>query len=153
MEGGVYTLIIRVNRRSEISIGRLGKVSFRPGYYLYTGSALEGMAARLRRHLSQTKQLHWHIDYLLSSHNAKVSVVVQAPTKRNLECQVNQRLDETFRTSIRVGKFGSSDCDSGCGSHLLFLGDRDLPGIVEGVRESYSSLDLVPVEHHEKAGR
>jgi Uri superfamily endonuclease len=152
MVGGVYTLVIRVRRPSEMPVGRLGVLPFRRGYYLYTGSALGGLYWRLKRHLSRAKRLRWHIDYLLSSRDARVDAVIHASTKRRMECPLNQRLGKVFRIRSTVERFGSSDCSSGCGSHLLFLGDRGLPGIVEGVRESYSSLGLVPVEHHEKAG-
>jgi len=49
----------------RLRIGKLGIHNLPHGYYVYVGSALGGLASRLRRHLRSEKRLHWHIDYLL----------------------------------------------------------------------------------------
>lgn len=149
MEGGVYTLVARVNRRSMIPIGRLGKLSFEPGYYLYTGSALRALDSRLKRHLRPAKKLRWHIDYLLTSGSARARVAVRAQTPMKLECALNQRLEEILPAKAKARGFGSSDCRSGCWSHLLFVGNQSLMEVLDGIRESYRSLNLEPWEYSE----
>ena len=37
---------------------------FEPGYYLYTGSALNELVSRISRHIRLDKPCHWHIDYI-----------------------------------------------------------------------------------------
>ncbi|MCP3952032.1 MAG: GIY-YIG nuclease family protein, partial [Desulfobacterales bacterium] len=65
-EAGTYALVMRLARPRTIPVGRLGPVIFKPGHYVYTGSALGpgGLAARIGRHLKPSKKFHWHIDYL-----------------------------------------------------------------------------------------
>ncbi|HSF57479.1 MAG TPA: DUF123 domain-containing protein [Candidatus Binatia bacterium] len=47
-------------------MGKLGDAVFPAGTYVYTGSAMKGLAARVKRHCSRKKKIHWHIDYLLT---------------------------------------------------------------------------------------
>ena len=109
-----YQLAIDIPRAVRVKIGRLGPLEFPAGCYLYTGSALRGLEARVRRHLSRTKRLHWHIDYLLDTPGVQITGVstFEAP-----ECAVNRRT----AGAIVVEGFGSSDCASGCGSHLKLV--------------------------------
>jgi Uri superfamily endonuclease len=56
---------------------RVGAKTFQgtlaPGLYLYVGSAggPGGLRARLLRHFRRRKRIHWHIDWLTTSPNAK----------------------------------------------------------------------------------
>ncbi len=61
-----YLLLIEVEEELLLTIGKLGTFRFKPGFYLYVGSARKNLPARINRHLSQNKKLHWHIDYLLT---------------------------------------------------------------------------------------
>lgn len=109
-----YQLEIEVGCLLRIAIGRLGEFAFPAGRYVYTGSAKRGLDARIRRHLSDAKRLHWHIDYLLGMPGVRITDVstTDAP-----ECTANQRTSG----AIVVQGFGSSDCTSGCGSHLKLV--------------------------------
>jgi Uri superfamily endonuclease len=50
---GVYVLWLAARAPSSIDVGRLGKVYVSPGRaYLYVGSALNGLARRIGRHLA-----------------------------------------------------------------------------------------------------
>ncbi len=113
---GTYQIAIELDRPARIAIGRLGEFAFPAGRYVYTGSAKRGLEARLRRHLSSAKRLHWHIDYLLAAPGARV---VGARASIEGECALNQRT----RGAIVVQGFGASDCRCGCGSHLKLAGD------------------------------
>ncbi|HEX9029228.1 MAG TPA: DUF123 domain-containing protein, partial [Anaerolineales bacterium] len=50
---GSYVLYLRLSQRLELGVGRLGRLSFPAGEYLYLGSAggPGGLRARLGRHI------------------------------------------------------------------------------------------------------
>lgn len=108
-----YQLVIDVAREVTVRVGRLGVFRFPPGRYVYTGSAKRNLEARIARHLSAAKRLHWHIDYLLAAPGVSVSRVRRS---RRAECDLNR----ATRGNIPVPGFGASDCRAGCGSHLKF---------------------------------
>jgi len=116
---GVYHLILRLPRASRIRVGRLGLQPFGAGYYVYTGSAMNGLEARVARHRRRRKRLRWHIDYLLQK--AEMAAVVLIPTRRRLECARNCVVLSLPGASIPVAGFGSSDCR--CRSHLVYFGE------------------------------
>lgn len=106
-----YQLIIEVAAPVHVRIGHLGSFDFPAGLYVYTGSARRCLEARITRHLSTAKKMHWHIDYLLAAPGVTVREVRRFA---DTECAVNQSLDG----EILVSGFGASDCRAGCGSHL-----------------------------------
>lgn len=110
-----YQLLIEVTEVVCVRVGRLGTFDFPAGRYVYTGSALRNFEARVSRHLSETKKLHWHIDYLLAAPGVRVTGVLR---HGQAECKINQ---QTRGEIVAIG-FGASDCRAGCGSHLKRLG-------------------------------
>lgn len=110
-----YQLTIEVKQDSTIQIGKFGTFQFPAGYYVYTGSAKRNLEARLKRHLSKTKTLKWHIDYLLNAPEVSILNINRwtAP-----ECEVNQQ----GQGAVLIPHFGATDCRAGCGSHLKYLG-------------------------------
>ena len=112
-----YQLLIEVSCPVRVTVGRLGEFDFPPGTYLYTGSAMRNYEARIRRHLSSTKKMRWHVDYLLAAPGVSVSEVrrYNAP-----ECLINSRTVG----QIVVPGFGASDCRAGCCSHLKRIGEN-----------------------------
>ncbi len=119
---GTYCLLIRLDRRVRLTVGRLGRLTFPPGVYVYTGSAARGLTARVARHLRKRKRRHWHIDYLLAHRSARIVAVIMVAGELLSECRLNQAVMSLARA--RIPGFGSSDCRSGCGSHLAYLGER-----------------------------
>jgi len=109
-----YQLLIEVAKPVQVRVGRLGAFYFPAGLYSYTGSALRNFEARVRRHLSSAKKMHWHIDYLLAAPGVHVREVRRYD---EAECAVNQQIVG----ELTVAGFGASDCRSGCGSHLKRL--------------------------------
>lgn len=67
VERGTYALLLRITARRRWIVGKLGPREFPEGYYLYLGSALNGLETRLRRHLRRDKKPHWHIDVLTNA--------------------------------------------------------------------------------------
>ena len=118
-----YQLLISVPASTRVRVGRLGEIGFRPGVYVYTGSARRGMESRIARHLSRAKRLRWHIDYLLAAPGVYVVDVRQLVEP---ECRVCQRTGG----SIPVAGFGASDCRAGCCSHLRYFGRTHRPRTV-----------------------
>jgi Uri superfamily endonuclease len=115
---GIYCLIIDFKEKSSIIIGKKGEMEFNKGCYVYVGSALNSLEARIRRHLSHEKKLHWHVDYLLQSEKGCIVDVCFAITTENLECALSKNITE-FAEGVK--DFGSSDCK--CPSHLFFFED------------------------------
>ena len=89
--------------------------SFPRGYYVYTGSALRGLGARIGRHLRPDKKHRWHVDYLLRAARVKEVFVLETVERR--ECELNLLVMGLPGAGIEVEGFGSSDC--GCRSHLV----------------------------------
>lgn len=118
---GSYILIIEVPERRKIEVGGLGSVEFPQGSYAYLGSAQGGFRARIGRHLSETKKLRWHIDYLLKQ--AEITEIILCPDSGTsairLECFLAQKLVREFSF---IPRFGSSDCH--CPSHLYFAPEK-----------------------------
>lgn len=115
---GVYILLIRLNDSQQISVGQLGAQHFSKGFYVYVGSALNGLEARVKRHMSRNKKHHWHIDYLLDK--ACLYDVVSIPTEKKLECTLAMALNKNL---LCIRRFGSSDCK--CPGHLFFAINKD----------------------------
>ena len=115
---GSYILLIELPEQRRIPVGRLGIIDFLNGFYVYLGSAMNGLESRVKRHLRRDKKLHWHIDYLLSQ--AHIVEVILLPGEQRIECALAQALARTFPP---IPHFGSSGCR--CKSHLFFGRDRE----------------------------
>ncbi|MCL4459686.1 MAG: GIY-YIG nuclease family protein [Chloroflexi bacterium] len=114
---GTYNLLLHLGEERQLTIGRLGRFRFEPGYYVYSGSALAGLTSRLERHRRLSKKPHWHIDYLLPWVTLDEVWVVSSPER--LECICSRLLCRLSGASIAVPGFGSSDCR--CPSHLVYF--------------------------------
>lgn len=110
---GSYLLVLEVDRVRHITIGRLGSIEFKPGYYAYAGSALNNLERRIERHYRSEKKLFWHIDYLLENAMILKDYKIESPHK--LECAFARSLSRKMEP---VPGFGCSDCS--CRSHLYF---------------------------------
>jgi sugar fermentation stimulation protein A len=136
---GCYLIILRLKRRRAIEVGKLGRIRFEPGYYVYVGSAMRSLSRRIERHRRLRKKMHWHIDYLRAVADWHEAVPILASD--DLECEVaaalrslvargshsaGQRAVKNKRVTAKildswsgsVEGFGASDC--GCPSHLFF---------------------------------
>ena len=117
-DGGSYVLLLRLPAARRIAVGKLGSFAFRRGYYLYVGSALRGLSARIARHRRHPKPPHWHIDYL-RNHCAGVQAYAVRSTAL-LECRIARALGDGFEPG--PPRFGASDCR--CPTHLFCAGRR-----------------------------
>jgi Uri superfamily endonuclease len=113
-------------------VGKLGLVAFPTGIYVYTGSAMNGLGARLRRHCSPKKKIHWHIDHLLTLPDARIRKIVLYPAAPGQECRQNKRIAARPGATVILKNFGASDCKSGCVTHLLYFAKDFLPKFSAG---------------------
>jgi Uri superfamily endonuclease len=115
---GTYVLVMFLDSPTRIVVGALGPLEFDAGYYLYVGSALNGLAGRLRRHCRvDSKKLRWHIDYLRA--RATLVEVWWTVSAERLECEWAVAVRGLPGVTEPVAGFGASDCR--CSSHLFHL--------------------------------
>ena len=116
-ESGVYVVVLRAEEAVRgLRVGRLGELTFQPGYYCYVGSAMKGLPRRLERHSRRSgKRKHWHIDYLLEEVPSAAFFVWA--TDERLECVLSRAVASVANGG--VSGFGCSDCD--CQTHLYFF--------------------------------
>ncbi|MEM5794121.1 MAG: GIY-YIG nuclease family protein [Candidatus Aenigmatarchaeota archaeon] len=126
---GAYLLFIKLEKDERIKVGKLGSFNFKKGFYVYSGSALKNLEARVERHKRKKKKKFWHIDYLLASKSAKIVHLVGFQSKKRIECRLNKIVSSLPGAKVLVKKFGSSDCN--CKSHLVYFGEKDLRELVE----------------------
>lgn len=126
-------LIINLATSSKIKIGKLGQIEFTEGYYVYVGSAMNSLESRVKRHLSDEKKLHWHIDYLLKK--SEINEVIYNESSKKIECELSQYISS--KTNGIEG-FGCSDCD--CESHLYYFKNKS--EAIETVKDAYNSISM-----------
>ena len=133
MQKGTYSLVLILEKEQYIEIGKLGNFLFKKGYYVYNGSALGGFG-RVRHHINKNKRKRWHVDYLLDK--AKIIKIITSETNTNFEHDISKSLASNKDAEIPVIKFGSSDCNKGCVSHLVYF--KKIPEL----EDTYERLGL-----------
>ena len=118
MKGG-YILLMELSSDGCISIGKQVPINFQKGWYVYIGSAMNGIEQRIKRHYSSIKKMHWHIDYFLES--ARIKEVFYKGSNKKEECDVVRNFIGSFKD---VKGFGCSDCF--CTSHLFYGSKQQL---------------------------
>ena len=119
---GSYALLLYLPSRRKIAVGKLGLIDLPRGHYVYFGSALGGLEARVARHFRPEKKLHWHADYL--SADAPWSQAWLMPDGLRWECIWAPDAAATVGVTNFVPGFGSSDCR--CKSHLVRVSSAKL---------------------------
>ena len=114
---GTYALVILLPRTQTIRGGARGTFKFPRGYYVYIGSALNGLGTRIARHCRKEKKRFWHIDYMLE--HARIVDVWTQVSARRLECRWARAALALPTARVVAPRFGASDC--GCSAHLVFL--------------------------------
>jgi sugar fermentation stimulation protein A len=117
---GSYLLILNLKRNRKIDVGKLGKVQFRKGFYIYVGSAMANLSKRMERHRRLRKRHHWHIDELREV--AEFHSILAIRSSDRIECEVARAMSE--RAEWSVARFGSTDCS--CDTHLFGMASDPL---------------------------
>ena len=110
---GSYLLILNLKKNQHISVGKLGKISFKKGFYIYVGSAMANLSKRMERHRRIRKRHHWHIDELRAVAEFHSLLAIRSSTR--LECRIAEAFSGISEWTIPG--FGSSDCS--CKTHLF----------------------------------
>lgn len=113
LDRGSYLLILHLKKGIEISVGKLGKVFFREGYYVYVGSAMSHLSKRVERHMRLRKRHHWHIDELRAVSEVRAVLPVRASDR--LECMIADSMASL--ADWQIPRFGATDCM--CPTHLF----------------------------------
>jgi Uri superfamily endonuclease len=124
-------LLIKIDNKKKILIGKKEEFFFDDAFYVYVGSALNGISQRVKRHLSFHKRMYWHIDYFLQ--HAKIKNVYYKQSNKREECEIARKLEKKLQS---VPNFGCSDCN--CKSHLFY-------GTHGQVIDSIEKLEMKPL--------
>ncbi|MDY6953202.1 MAG: DNA/RNA nuclease SfsA [Thermodesulfobacteriota bacterium] len=117
---GSYLLLLRLEKKRTIMVGQLKKLQFSKGYYIYVGSAMGNLSARMARHRRKDKSRHWHIDYLTEKAEGVTPIPVRS--SQRLECDMAKALSAIMESG--PAGFGSSDCK--CPTHLFWSPENPL---------------------------
>jgi Uri superfamily endonuclease len=142
---GVYALWLVAGGPASIGVGKLGTVRVAPGRaYVYIGSALNGLARRIGRHLAVSgKKMHWHIDYLLE--HLSIQAIYLALTTTSKECEISLAINALASHFTPIKGFGNSDCTT-CPSHLYEGEVSDEPDSIDMmVRAAFRGSGLQPL--------
>lgn len=122
---GNYLLFLELGEDVEIEVGKLGKISFKEGIYVYVGSAMGGFFKRIPRYFKERKK-HWHIDYFLDY--ARILSILLISSKENLEEKLAKLL---LKLAEPIPKFGCTDKKSV--SHLFKISFQEIPRVIDYV--------------------
>ena len=117
---GAYWLILRLDRPKTVETGALGALTFPAGCWVYVGSAMRGLRARMARHLRRGKARHWHADYLRDAADGAEVLALRSAERR--ECEIARALGEVLTPGPKG--FGCGDC--ACETHLFFSREHPL---------------------------
>jgi sugar fermentation stimulation protein A len=116
---GSYLLVFRNQKEFKAKIGSIGQRNFKKGYYVYVGSAMQGLEKRIKRHLSKKKKIRWHIDYI-SPHLMKIEIVYPINRADKIEAKLAEQMLKISQGYVEG--FGASD--SVAPSHLFYFNGR-----------------------------
>jgi sugar fermentation stimulation protein A len=116
---GGYLMVFCNEEPFNKVIGSLGERKFEKGYYVYAGSAMQGLEKRIKRHLKKNKKIRWHLDYI-SPYHMKALKVYPIMRKDRIEEHLVQGLLR-FSPGYVEG-FGASDSEAP--SHFFYFPDR-----------------------------
>jgi len=142
---GTYILVLKQDSNIRLNVGNIGELKFEPGYYIYVGSALNGIEKRVKRHFSKEKKLWWHIDYLTLKAIPLYAIGIPG---YGGECELARLLSNLMEP---VKNFGSSDCK--CSSHLLKTRKEpkeDIMRVLKQLNLCWKGLFIIPNYWHQK---
>jgi Uri superfamily endonuclease len=137
---GTYVLVLRLDQEHELAYGKTLRAVFPGGWYLYVGSALGGLRARLNRTVTGPRRPHWHIDRL-SEHATLVQVWYRTGSERR-ECAWSRQLSRSAGIAPSPFPFGASDCR--CPTHLFRAATLPGPTVIDDPELRVITVSLGP---------
>lgn len=104
-----YVLVIRVTEQTTVQLGSK-IVIVEPGVYFYIGSSRKPctVIARIARHFSKIKPVHWHVDQLTVSEKTVVTGAILADFKAG-DCELELSKTMELARLTYIEGFGSTD--------------------------------------------
>jgi len=127
---GSYVLLIELKKDDYIQFGKKHKAFFKKGFYIYVGSALNGLEQRIQRHLRSNKKSYWHIDYLLQY--SQIIKVFYKKSKDRDECKIAYIFAKKLKT---IQNFSCSDCK--CKGHLFYGSKKELDDVIKKLKMTH----------------
>ncbi len=132
--------MLALSIEGELELRYSGRiVVLHSGVYVYVGSAMGagGLRARVKRHLSSSKKIHWHIDLVTSSDLARPLMVAYLCTENR---EAESRLAEACLGLLEPGPrgFGCSDRRRDL-THLFHAGSSLISSIEECFRKALNT--------------
>jgi sugar fermentation stimulation protein A len=115
---GSYLLLLENLQNRTLNIGQR---QFKAGFYVYVGSALQGLESRIRRHQSRRKKHFWHIDYITPE---PMNLRKVFPIRRKDKIEVSLARALAQLAEGRIPGFGASD--SRLDSHLFYFRENPI---------------------------
>ncbi len=115
-QAGSYVLLLRNEDNKFVEVGKMGRVSFKKGYYVYVGSGMHSLDKRIERHFRKKKKKFWHIDYI-TPYFMNIERVYTIRRMQKIEPKIADRIEKINKGFIKG--FGASD--SGKKSHLFYF--------------------------------
>lgn len=115
---GVYYIVLWNDKDRIIECGSLGRLEFKKGFYVYSGSGKNNLFKRIEHHRKKKKKQHWHMDYITAE--MKITADIPIITNEYTECYLAKILHENSGNPLE--NFGSTDCK--CFSHLHYFQDN-----------------------------
>lgn len=118
---GSYLLLMENLEDQNVEVGKLGKVQFKPGFYVYVGSGMTNLEKRVKHHQLKKKSYHYHIDYI----TPKVMKI-----KKPFLIRTNERMESELAIEVEkvcdemIEGFGCSDTKEK--SHLFYFAENPL---------------------------
>ncbi len=117
---GIYLLEILASKKFRVDIKKFRDVLFPAGYYYYVGSAQKNFASRIKRHLSENKKVHWHIDHITTLKTNMIrKIYFIEDAEKDIETDLAAKLVSALNCRIIVEKFGCSDTPESV-THLVY---------------------------------
>jgi Uri superfamily endonuclease len=88
--------------------------------------------------------VYWHIDYFTTHSAFKIERVIIYP-QIETECLLNKGIQEYFHSQYLFPGLGSSDCVSGCQSHMQYI-NSESKNLVSRWIDLHSDLNPVILE-------
>ena len=108
-DSGVYVMVMHLDHDLDLEIGSKGMMHFKPGYYMYVGSAKANLTKRIERHKRKRKKMHWHLDYFRGHCEMIAGLPIRTsgrPQAMTLGAQIQREFandDSPARESTAVG--------------------------------------------------